>query len=48
MKRDEIYENIYRSKIFKGSKPITGLEREILSEALLKSSLSKPTLPGRL
>ncbi|MEK7433274.1 MAG: hypothetical protein AABZ74_09100 [Cyanobacteriota bacterium] len=38
----------FANELFKGSKPMIGIEREILSDSLLKSSKSTPTLKGRL
>jgi len=35
------------TKIFEGSKPLTGFEADVLSETLSKTSKSTPTLPGR-
>lgn len=36
------------NELFKNSKPLSGRARELLSEALSKSSISTPTLPDRL
>lgn len=35
------------TKIFEGSKPLTGFEADVLNETLSKTSKSTPTLPGR-
>ena len=35
------------NELFKGSKPMEGIERKILSEAIFEYAKSKPTLPGR-
>lgn len=36
------------NEMFKDSKPMVGLERDILRKTFLRTSKRKPTLPGRL